>query len=347
VAVALVNDKFQIKSLETWFDPLDIFRQFTPREVRVNDTFFGGEAATHLLQGSEEKQVYQTEIEVDMSEPLASVGEVKTTYPIIEDHAVHEEAMAADGLTIVVDPGVGQSKHDTGTAFEKRVSESNAIRALPGSCVPPGHPEMPTERADSDSCPFLLAQTNANGPAGSENAIPRSEIGENATIPSISAPPSGIEQGTDSLIVLLVCDPDKKLLASITAPSRDIEEKNEETAVTQAVAPLTAVVVSSTSPERHLEPVAAALTAYHLGADNILSPNRPEAYVEVVGSGEIIAPVDTSVVLPLQQREAQIEPVDANIDFVNSSRDIRNNISMEIGRDEPAPHHLVQGKSVL
>jgi hypothetical protein len=56
--------------------------------------------------------------------------------------------------------------------------------------------------------------------------------------------------------------------------------------------------------------------------------------------------VDTSVVLPLQQREAQIEPVDANIDFVNSSRDIRNNISMEIGRNEPAPHHLVQGKSV-
>lgn len=147
--------------------------------------------------------------------------------------------------------------------------------------------------------------------------------------------------------MLLVCDPDKKPLASITAPSCDIEEKKEETAVTQAVTPLTADVVSSTSPERHLEPFAATLTAYHLDADNVLSPNRPEAYVEVVDSGEIIAPVDTSVILPLQQREAQTEPVDANIDFFNSSCDIRNNISMEIGRDEPAPHHLVQGKSVL
>lgn len=181
VTVALVNDKFQVKSLETWFDPLDMLRQFTPREVRVNDTSFGGEAATHLLQGSEEKQVYQTEIEVDMSELLASVGEVKTTYPIIEDHAIHDEAMAAGGLTIIADPGVGQSKHDTGTPFEKRASESNAIRVLPGSCVPPGHPEMPTERADSASCLFLLAQTNTNGLAGSELATPRSEIGEKAT----------------------------------------------------------------------------------------------------------------------------------------------------------------------
>ena len=59
ITVAKLDKEFKIQTLETWFDPLEMFRQFTPKNVTVDGKPLDEQTADDLLQGKEGIQAIQ------------------------------------------------------------------------------------------------------------------------------------------------------------------------------------------------------------------------------------------------------------------------------------------------
>jgi hypothetical protein len=45
MTVAKVDEGFKVQSLETWFDPLEMFRQLTPKDIKVDKKSLSAESA--------------------------------------------------------------------------------------------------------------------------------------------------------------------------------------------------------------------------------------------------------------------------------------------------------------
>ena len=60
MTVAKVDEGFKVQSLETWFDPLEMFRQLTPKDIKVDGKSLSTESADKLVQGKDSIEAFQT-----------------------------------------------------------------------------------------------------------------------------------------------------------------------------------------------------------------------------------------------------------------------------------------------
>lgn len=121
VTIATVDEGFKVQKLETWFDPLEMFRQFTPKDVKVN-----GKPVSEA-EGSE--SILAVKALIEQVENKVKVGDNK--------NGVHVE---------VDNPHAGD--------HQRHEHDESRTMATPAREVPPGHPEV--EGANpSGACPFL------------------------------------------------------------------------------------------------------------------------------------------------------------------------------------------------
>ncbi len=95
--MAKLDKEFKITSLETWFDPLEMFRQFTPRNVTFDGRASDEQTADDLLQGKEGISVIQalTEQLGGMS-PLGSPNvELQNPHATGPGSRAHQETRSA------------------------------------------------------------------------------------------------------------------------------------------------------------------------------------------------------------------------------------------------------------
>src|SRR5271163_4344416 len=60
VTVAKVGEGFKVQSLETWFDPLEMFRQLTPKDIKVDGESLRAESADKLARGKDGIEAFQS-----------------------------------------------------------------------------------------------------------------------------------------------------------------------------------------------------------------------------------------------------------------------------------------------
>jgi hypothetical protein len=81
MTVAKVDESFKVQSLETWFDPLEMFRQFTPKDIKVDGKSLSPESADKLVQGKDGIEAFQTLAGQLEGEPMASAPDTELEHP--------------------------------------------------------------------------------------------------------------------------------------------------------------------------------------------------------------------------------------------------------------------------
>jgi hypothetical protein len=71
MTVAKVDDGFKVQALETWFDPLEMFRQFTPKDTQVDGKTLSAESADKMVQGKDGVETLTGQLE---GAPMASAA---------------------------------------------------------------------------------------------------------------------------------------------------------------------------------------------------------------------------------------------------------------------------------
>ena len=81
MTVAKVDEGFKVQSLETWFDPLEMFRQFTPKDAKVDGKSLSAESADKMVQGKDGDEEFQALTGKLEGEPMANAPDVELKYP--------------------------------------------------------------------------------------------------------------------------------------------------------------------------------------------------------------------------------------------------------------------------
>lgn len=123
VTIATVDEGFKVQKLETWFDPLEMFRQFTPKDVKVN-----GKPVSEA-EGSEGMMAVKALI--DQIENKVKVGDNSSTVNVEVDN-----------------PHAGD--------HQRHEHDESRTAATPAREVPPGHPQVEGDSA-SGGCPLLAS----------------------------------------------------------------------------------------------------------------------------------------------------------------------------------------------
>ena len=160
--MAHVNDKLQVQKLETWFDPLEMFRQITPNGI-VNKEISGHKVE---LDGTEpaEKEVPSRQAREEQA-PLSAISSSTVNG---EETRRMEPAKISDP-TVGATPGQrpdGIDRHLAKTADDVHPHPKDAemaVRPVAGQSVAAPadseetkatHEEM--SKATSAECPFLM-----------------------------------------------------------------------------------------------------------------------------------------------------------------------------------------------
>jgi hypothetical protein len=244
----MVNDKFQVTSLETWFDPLDMFRQLTPKDIKANGKPLNDEATTDRLQGKEGIQAAQALTEQTEGTVLATMDEVKLPNPNLGDKIVHEhqETRTANGVADV--------------PLEKDALEASSSDMLFGFPIPPGHPKIRSEAAEAGACSFFAAQANNNQPVEPVKATPSGEpleITQDATleggaIPSTSDVVSKVVSGLQTEKVPTATN--TNTISSFCAPPTSQLEPHVES-IEATATPAIVEIVTTPLPESPEVPI--------------------------------------------------------------------------------------------
>jgi hypothetical protein len=156
VTVATVNDKVQLQSVRTWFDPLDMFRQIAP------DGVVKKEAVDKKLSPSE---AMDTDKAAEIDQKPHPAEKPTTTLPSRTVEGSKDAPTAATMQTpeaerLVAATGsqfAGTDPKDA-EAFVKHETGAEAIAALQKSQgkegVPDGHPNVDQEQPGA-GCPFM------------------------------------------------------------------------------------------------------------------------------------------------------------------------------------------------
>jgi hypothetical protein len=72
MTVAKVDEGFKVQSLETWFDPLEMFRQLTPKDIKVDGKSLSAESADELVRGKDGIEAFQALTSQLEGEPMAN-----------------------------------------------------------------------------------------------------------------------------------------------------------------------------------------------------------------------------------------------------------------------------------
>jgi hypothetical protein len=116
VTIAEVNDKLQIGKLETWYDPMTMFRQIAPQGI-IN------KVPMPIRDPPEDAAASEGEAEEGIEEPAVIVG--RETVSVIQEatmHAGQESHTALQEQAAVAHPGKAQATHPV-------ISESSPVPA--------------------------------------------------------------------------------------------------------------------------------------------------------------------------------------------------------------------------
>ena len=83
VTVAVVNDKFQVQKLETWFDPLDMFRQIAPKGIGNKEVVGTAEMKNSDSGHTRDGEALVNDLKMEAGSAIASAGDsenAKTAY---------------------------------------------------------------------------------------------------------------------------------------------------------------------------------------------------------------------------------------------------------------------------
>ena len=81
MTVAKVDEGFKVQSLETWFDPLEMFRQLTPKDIKVDGKSLSAESADKLVQGKDSIEAFQALTGQLEGEPMANAPDIELENP--------------------------------------------------------------------------------------------------------------------------------------------------------------------------------------------------------------------------------------------------------------------------
>jgi hypothetical protein len=81
MTVAKVDEGFKVQSLETWFDPLEMFRQLTPKDIKVDGESLSAEPADKLAQGKDGIEAFQALAGQLEGEPMANTPDIELENP--------------------------------------------------------------------------------------------------------------------------------------------------------------------------------------------------------------------------------------------------------------------------
>lgn len=168
VTVATVDDKVRLQSVDTWFDPLEMFRQIAPGGIVNKETMNRKVNPEDALDTSTATSIPNNnglKIAQEHNDPASAHANDKAPEDVLPKHISNSTGQPADAFVPHqgADTQEPANGHSNGHATEPEIESQHIVAsaATHGAAAPLSHPES------NLSSPPSTAQTSAGAPTGS------------------------------------------------------------------------------------------------------------------------------------------------------------------------------------